>query len=138
MAVGVLAVLAAIAVPGYSGYRDRVNNADAEADITKIAQSIDRFYIAFNRYPNDLNEAGVGGLQDPWGHAYQYLRIDGAGLKGNGKLRKDKNLVPINTDYDLYSKGKDGNTVGPLTANQSKDDIVRANNGQFIGLAADY
>ena len=34
--------------------------------------------------------------------------------------------------------GKDGASIGPLTAKASLDDIVRANNGQFIGLAADY
>ena len=53
-------------------------------------------------------------------------------------VRKDKNLVPINTDFDLYSLGKDGLSAGPLTAKDSRDDIVRANNGAFIGRAEDY
>ena len=55
-----------------------------------------------------------------------------------GQLRKDKNLVPINTDYDLYSKGPDGKSVTPLTANSSRDDIIRANNGAYVGEAEDY
>jgi len=46
--------------------------------------------------------------------------------------------VPINSDYDLYSKGPDGLSLKPLTAAPSRDDIVRANNGSFIGIAADY
>lgn len=33
-----------------------------------------------------------------------------------GGARKDRFLVPINSDFDLYSMGKDGQSVGPLTA----------------------
>jgi general secretion pathway protein G len=55
-----------------------------------------------------------------------------------GLQRKDLALVPINTDFDLYSKGRDGATQPPLTAASSRDDIVRANDGQFIGLASGY
>jgi general secretion pathway protein G len=78
------------------------------------------------------------GLVDPWKNPYQFLRIDGAGLKGLGALRKDKSLVPVNTDYDLYSTGKDGASQPPFTAKASEDDIVRANNGRYIGLADKY
>jgi general secretion pathway protein G len=59
-------------------------------------------------------------------------------VKGNGKKRKDRNLVPLNSDYDLYSQGPDGNSVSPLTAAASQDDIIRANNGGFVGKAEDY
>ncbi len=52
--------------------------------------------------------------------------------------RRDRFLVPINTYYDLYSVGKDGASVAPLTAGPSKDDIVRANDGGFIGLGRLY
>jgi general secretion pathway protein G len=34
--------------------------------------------------------------------------------------------------------GPDGASVGPLTASASRDDIVRANNGRFVGTAASY
>ena len=55
-----------------------------------------------------------------------------------GKKRKDKSLHPLNSDYDLYSMGPDGRSVSPLTAKASRDDIIRANNGGFIGVAEDY
>ena len=55
-----------------------------------------------------------------------------------GMVRKDKNLVPINSDFDLYSMGPDGESVSPLTANSSRDDIVRGRNGDYIGNAAEY
>jgi general secretion pathway protein G len=138
IALAVISVLAMVAIPSYSSYRDKVDNADAAADITTITQAIERYYSEYNHYPDSLADVRLDNLQDPWQHPYQYLRINGAGLKGKGALRKDKSLVPINTDYDLYSMGKDGVTMAPLTAKNSKDDIIRANNGKFIGLAADY
>lgn len=52
--------------------------------------------------------------------------------------RKDHALHPLNTDFDLYSCGKDGETAKPLTAQKSRDDIIRANDGQYIGLASNY
>ncbi len=79
---------------------------------------------------------GSDQLRDPWGRPYEYLDLSDA--KSHGKSRKDKNLVPLNADFDLYSMGKDGTSVSALTAKASQDDIVRANNGGFIGLAADY
>jgi general secretion pathway protein G len=60
------------------------------------------------------------------------------GIHGHGQQRKDRNLVPINSDYDLYSMGPDGRSVSPLTAQASRDDIIRANDGGFVGKASDY
>ena len=74
-------------------------------------------------------------LLDPWGNSYQYLNLNGAPI---GQVRKDQALVPINSDYDLYSMGPDGSSVAPLTAAMSRDDIVRGNDGSFIGVAEDY
>lgn len=34
--------------------------------------------------------------------------------------------------------GKDGKSVAPLTAAQSRDDVIVANDGGFIGLAKAY
>ncbi|MBK9111843.1 MAG: prepilin-type N-terminal cleavage/methylation domain-containing protein [Nitrospira sp.] len=52
--------------------------------------------------------------------------------------RKDRFLHPINSDYDLYSMGKDGESVEPLTAQKSHDDVIRANDGSFVGLAVEF
>lgn len=62
----------------------------------------------------------------------------GSGGNSEAKPRKDRNLVPINTDYDLYSMGPDGKTNVPLTSSAGRDDIVRASDGAFIGRACDY
>ncbi|MCG6963484.1 MAG: prepilin-type cleavage/methylation domain-containing protein, partial [Acidobacteria bacterium] len=37
-----------------------------------------------------------------------------------------------------YSMGPDGKSQPPLTAKASRDDIVRAGNGSFVGVAIDY
>jgi len=87
--------------------------------------------------PGDLSEIGELNKKDPWGRPYQYQPL--TGLKGvAGKARKNKNLVPINTYYDLYSVGKDGQSVLAITAAASRDDILLANDGRFVGMAKDY
>lgn len=55
-----------------------------------------------------------------------------------GQARKDRFLVPINSDYDLYSMGPDGKSTSALTAKISQDDIIRASDGLFIGRACDF
>ncbi len=133
----IVGILSTITANIYSTSIDRSRTAQAKTDILSIEAVIQRFYTANFRYPQSLNELTEQiPLSDPWGNPYQYLNI--ATTKGNGKLRKDHNLVPLNTDYDLYSMGKDGKSASPLTAKASKDDIIRANNGGFIGLASDY
>ena len=108
IALSIVGTLAAISYPSYTEFVKKADGALAAADIESFAQAIERFYTAFNRFPDSLAEVGLHTMLDPWGNPYQYLRIYGAGLKGKGKLRKDKSLVPVNSDYDLYSMGKDG------------------------------
>ena len=55
-----------------------------------------------------------------------------------GAARKDGNLVPINTNYDLCSSGKDGKSKAPLRAKDSHDDIIYANDGGYIGRASEF
>lgn len=104
--------------------------------IKNMQTDIDDFFKDNGRYPDSLVEVYGEVPLDEWGNPYQYLNHDKA--VGQGQLRKDKNLVPINSDYDLYSMGPDGETSSPLTAEISQDDIVRGRNGLYIGVAADY
>jgi general secretion pathway protein G len=138
LALAVAAVLAAIAVPSYRGYVERTHTRLAIQDIRMLAARITEYEFEHEVYPPDLAAVDADGLLDPWGNPYQYLRIDGPNPPKKGKLRKDKNLVPLNTDYDLYSSGPDGDSKMPLTAKASRDDIVRANDGGFVGIASEY
>ena len=134
-ALGIMVLLGAIAVPGYRAIKTRIDNSNAIADLNTLSLSLKRWELNRGRLPDTLAEAGLDGLVDPWGRPYEYLNLAGA---NPGQMRKDKNLVPINTDFDLYSMGKDGLSRPPLTAKHSQDDIVRANDGGYIGLAAGY
>ena len=132
----IIALLASIGVVSYQAYRDRVDVAKAGSDIAVIAASVTEFRNEWGRLPTSLDEVGKTTMVDPWGHGYQY--VDHTDDSSRGSWRKDKNIVPINSDFDLYSMGKDGSSVPPLTAKPSRDDIIRANDGAFIGLAATY
>jgi general secretion pathway protein G len=56
----------------------------------------------------------------------------------DAKCRWNKFEKPLNTDFDLYSMGKDGKTKPKTTDKDSFDDIIRANNGTFVGLASEH
>lgn len=134
--IAILGILISIAIPAYENYRDKKNYTQAKTDILEIQGVIDRFYIENNRFPDSLSEVNQDGRRDPWGGSYYFTNITNGTNKGG--VRKDKNLTPVNSDYDLYSAGKDQKTSLPFTASASHDDIVRCNNGSYIGLAIDY
>ena len=137
LAMAVFALVVSVAIPGLSQYIDRSNEANAISDMGRIVLELQRFRLANgDQLPDSLDQVNWTEL-DPWGNPYEYLRIAGAN-PNPGQLRKDQNLVPVNTDFDLYSLGKDGESVPPFTSGKSRDDIVRAANGAFFGRAEDY
>ena len=136
IASSIVAVIAAIAVVGYRGYVETAKVNIAINDLTEMSIAISDYGLDNGKFPASLAELGLGAKRDPWGNPYQYLNIKTA--SGKGKVRKDHNLVPLNTDFDLYSMGPDGKSVSPLTAKASRDDIIRANNGSYVGTAANY
>lgn len=137
MALAIVAVLMAIAIPMYGNYKDKIRVNKAVQDISHIQTVVERWALDRNyKYPDSLTDVGMDGMLDPWNTPYQYTNVSDA--KGKGSARKDRNLVPINTDFDLWSNGPDKLSTPPLTAARSRDDVVRANNGRFVGPAADY
>jgi|ERR1039458_784954 general secretion pathway protein G len=136
IAIAILLTIAAIAIPNYLAAVDRAKIARAVGDIRTIGNAVLGYELVNQQYPDTLDQVGYGANLDPWGQPYQYLNF--ADTNGKGKMRKDRFLVPINSYFDLYSMGKDGQSVPPLTASVSKDDVVWANDGSFIGLASDY
>ena len=44
----------------------------------------------------------------------------------------------LNDFFDLYSMGPDGRSASPFTAAKSRDDIVRANDGGYIGTVENF
>jgi general secretion pathway protein G len=136
IAAGLVAVLLALALPLFRGWQDRIKVKAAQDDIIAMSSVIDAFLADTDTLPASLAAIGRGGLKDPWGNAYVYTNLMAG--NGNGMARKDHSLVPLNTDYDLFSTGPDGSSAPPLTAKASRDDILRANNGRFVGPASEY
>jgi general secretion pathway protein G len=135
LAVALFGLLATMAIPAYRGYVERVRESQAITDIGGLQLDLYRWNLSTGGFPETLLAAGLDGLLDPWGRPYVYLNIATA---DQNDVRKDKNLHPLNTDFDLYSLGADGDSRLPLTARASRDDILRANNGAFIGRAENY
>lgn len=136
LVVAMIGVLVGIALPAYQGYRDRAKQAQAIQDIRALEIQIREYRQNHGNPPTTLAEVGNAGRTDPWGQAYVYLELSSPANKG--RARKDRKLFPINSDFDLYSLGKDGVSKVQLTNRESLDDIVRANDGAFVGLAANY
>jgi general secretion pathway protein G len=138
IALAIIAVVAAIGLPKYQDYQEQLRVTQAIYEINLVNSKLLLKLDELNgSAPGDLSDVGESGRKDPWGRAYVYQPL--TGIKGvAGKARKNKNLVPINTYYDLYSKGKDGASVLPITAGASRDDIILANDGRFVGMAKDY
>lgn len=130
-----IAVVASLAYPIYRGHMDKVRTARAVTDIAAIAAMV-QAYAADNRaFPPDLATVRQNGKLDPWGRPYVYYNVE---ENGRGHARKDHALNPINTDFDLYSLGPNGVTKPQITHRDSKDDVLRARNGAFLGIADDF
>jgi len=127
----ILAVLSTIAFFQYSSFIERTKVTLAIADIKQIAQSVEDFNALNGRYPGELSELEKGEFKDPWGNPYEYVLI---GNDTHDRWRADRANNPINTYFDLWSCGADGQSQKQVRASQSRDDIIRAWDGTFVGL----
>jgi general secretion pathway protein G len=137
----IIGTLAAIAIPAYAKYRYKAQMAMVITEIRILEKEIENYAAEHGEFPASLAVINMDLIEDAWGNPYQYLKIAGEDLKGGGKglkMRKDHFMVPVNSDYDLYSMGPDGDSKAPFTAQASRDDIVRANDGRYVGLASEY
>ncbi len=134
--IAIIGILVAQLVPSYQYYIERVRVSLAIADIREIALKLRTYHEDQNIYPSSLATIGEGSKLDPWGRPYKYLNL--TTTMGNGGARRDKNLNPLNSDFDLYSTGRDGKTKLPISQKDSLDDVLRANDGDFINLASKY
>jgi general secretion pathway protein G len=136
--VAIIGILAALAIPAFTRSVYRAQVVRAINDIRVLGDQIDVYEIENGGAPDDLSVINRDGLIDPWGNPYVYYSFQAAGAGWKGKARKDHSLHPLNTSYDLYSVGKDGKSASPLTAKASEDDIIRANDGGYIGLGSEF
>ena len=100
-----------------------------------MTKEIENYRMNNDTLPVNLDAVGRGNLEDPWGNPYQFANH---GLIAPGARRKFHGTVPLNLDYDLFSMGPDGTFKAPLTASESRDDIIRADDGGYVGVASEY
>jgi general secretion pathway protein G len=158
--VAIIGVLASLAGVRYQSYVEKAMIARVIAEMRGITTLLSAGSID-GSLPESLAAIDVYTL-DPWDNPYQYLLIEGqlpsgisdasgkelppvaappsggGGKPGIAKARKDRFLVPINSDFDLYSMGPDGESMPPLQNKASRDDIIRASDGSFFGIAENY
>ena len=130
-----IGILVAIALPYYGDYRNRVRTAQATSDIIGNEAVIEAYFAINKTLPNTWADIPQARTIDPWGRPYVYYNIQ---ANGKGGARKDHALNPLNTDYDMYSPGADGLTKAQITQKDSVDDVIRASNGGYVGLASGF
>lgn len=131
-----LAVLTTIAATAWKSHRAKVEVQKAMADIGRVEVAIASFALDERRVPDTLDELGpeFTTLRDPWGQPYQYAAR--SAVRGRLEAAEiHRRAAGGNVDYDLYSLGRDGASG---TEDTARDDIIRAANGRFIGLATDF
>lgn len=137
-----IGTLTAIGIPVYANALERAKITRAVADIQAFGREIQAYHLFKGDFPNSLLDIGRANWRDPYGNPYEYLKISCDETAGKCKApaghRKDKFFKPLNWDYDLYSRGKDGLTKEKLDSKEGADDIVRAVNGGFVGLASEF
>ena len=135
IALAIAGVLMMIAVPAFQDYGKRLDDDQAIKDLIILQLQIDDYQLTNGSYPESLADVGASGKQDPWGNSYEYLNY---ASNPPGFRRKDRNLNPLNSDYDLYSRGEDGQTTKQIITPKAQDDIIRGRDGSFLGQAKDF
>ena len=131
--LAIVGIIIAFALPAYERYVEKTRIVEAINTVRTIQSRVTDFYKANGALPATLAQVGHDTTLDPWGRAYTYVIITSSAV-----ARKDKRLAPLNSDYDLFSMGRDGASMNALSHATSRDDIVRARDGRFVGLAEDF
>jgi general secretion pathway protein G len=126
--VGLLAVMVSL---GFQDFIEKAKIARATEEIRSLEKEIIAYSTDKASYPPLLDDIGRQSLKDPWGNLYVYDQLcppaDGCSREAGGS--------PLNTDFDLYSKGANGATDPSIFHDDSLDDIIRGKNGSFANIA---
>ena len=137
LGLAVAGVLAMLASAAYTSAIEKSRVGKAAADISELSVMIERYLTTHDEYPTSLSQVDPAGRLDPWGNPYHYTLLDG--VKGSkGSARKDHRLNPLNSDFDLFSVGRNGVFKTQISQKDSLDDVIRARAGSYIGLAEDF
>ena len=75
--VALVSLISTLTFESYARAIGRKNTKIAVTDIVKLQLDLERYYTDTGNFPTRLADAGLA-RDDPWGHPYQYLNMDGA------------------------------------------------------------
>ena len=136
IAMGVILIIAGIAVPALVQAINNARLARCVGDIRSIGNEVTAAGFTTGNYPTMISEVGMGDMQDPWHNDYVYVNLRDPANAGRG--RTDRFGVPINNNFDLYSPGADKISATSIVAAPSRDDVIWANDGAWMGLASQF
>jgi general secretion pathway protein G len=138
--VGILGVLAIVAMSAFYSYTKLAKISRGIADIRSIDKMINAYELERGILPVNLSDLGSGSFTDAWGNPYKYYNIINGGGPDTPYL-DETGINKLNTTYDLYSMGADGQTARELTLGggaTSQDDIIRVNDGSKVKLGSRF
>lgn len=138
LVVVIIGILAAVSIPMYSEQVNRAKARRAMSEIRTLHTEISS-YSSENGGANPSSLAAINreGFLDPWRKPYVYYNFAGPALPppaAPSPLMDPLNSYSLNTDYDLYSLGRDGVTAIVGSDPEALDDIVRFNDGIHVDL----
>lgn len=126
-------ILATVAVTRVRSTIDQAKTARAIGDIRALSSDIQGYLTSAQALPPSLADVDRGGMLDPWGRPYVYVAF-----AFGGSPRTDAFGIDLNSDFDVYSAGPDGVSALSLGAAAGLDDVLRGNDGGFIGRGSRY
>jgi len=81
VAVAIIGILAAIAIPMYSDYVTRSRRADGQATLMQVAQELERCYTQFSKYDdNNCSVVSSGKVSETSDQGYYVISASGGDL----------------------------------------------------------
>jgi general secretion pathway protein G len=162
--VAVIGIVSAFALPKLFEALEWARYARSVREIRNFSTEVEAFRAAHDGgVPIDWSIFHSGPVPvDPWGNEYVFNSFhDDSILPPLGPLdplvpeiilppgisngldlslarRRNGSLAPINSKYDLFSAGPDGDWQPLLIFDVSFDDIIFANDGGYVGKASEY
>ncbi len=131
----VIGILMTIAIPTYTYLWNKSKVYRCMDEIRILEKEIIAYQINYGSYPPDLATIKRDNLRDPWGNKYEYSPIPYAdGITPPYSFGGDG----LNMDFDLFSKGKDGSSTKTIGDDNTEDDVIRGNSGEYVGLGQNY
>lgn len=126
--IAIIGMLALISILIYKKYIEKAKVVTAISEISMLEKEVRGYEIDTGSLPSSINDINPSVTEDPWLQPYVYLTPP----------QRTRGGILVNNDFDLYSSGKDILTNVEITNPVSLDDIIRAGNGHFKGVAARY